>query len=178
MTTPLLRLATPHDAAPLAAFAERCFRDTFGPDNTPANMDLHCAASYGEALQRAELEDPGVVTLLLDDAGTLAGYCQMRLAVGHDGVPHSDVAEIRRFYVDRSRIGGGLAQRLMAASRDELARRGVRTVWLAVWERNPRAIRFYEKCGFRPVGRTTFLLGDDTQFDIVVECPIAELLGG
>jgi diamine N-acetyltransferase len=46
---------------------------------------------------------------------------------------------------------------------------GCDALWLAVWERNPRAIAFYEKSGFRKVGRQTFLLGHDVQHDDVME---------
>jgi len=41
-------------------------------------------------------------------------------------------------------------------------------LWLGVWERNQRAISFYEKGGFRAVGSHTFLLGTDEQRDIVM----------
>jgi ribosomal protein S18 acetylase RimI-like enzyme len=41
-------------------------------------------------------------------------------------------------------------------------------VWLAVWERNPRAIRFYEKHGFHPLGQKEFWLGTDLQHDFVM----------
>jgi ribosomal protein S18 acetylase RimI-like enzyme len=41
-------------------------------------------------------------------------------------------------------------------------------IWLAVWEKNPRAIAFYEKKGFRKVGRQTFQLGSDIQHDHVM----------
>lgn len=41
-------------------------------------------------------------------------------------------------------------------------------LWLAVWEKNPRAIAFYEKNGFRAVGDQPFQVGSDTQRDIVM----------
>ena len=42
-------------------------------------------------------------------------------------------------------------------------------VWLAVWERNHRAIAFYRKWGFVEVGNQSFLLGDDLQNDLVMQ---------
>jgi ribosomal protein S18 acetylase RimI-like enzyme len=52
------------------------------------------------------------------------------------------------------------------ASIDALARRdGHDEVWLAVWEHNARAIRFYEKHGFTQVGEQPFTLGRDVQTD-------------
>ena len=41
-------------------------------------------------------------------------------------------------------------------------------MWLGVWQRNPRAVRFYEKCGFRRVAEATFVLGTDVQTDWVM----------
>jgi diamine N-acetyltransferase len=41
-------------------------------------------------------------------------------------------------------------------------------MWLSVWERNPRAIAFYGKCGFRMVGSKDFWVGSDRQTDHVM----------
>lgn len=45
---------------------------------------------------------------------------------------------------------------------------GAETVWLGVWEKNPRAIAFYEKCGFRITGSHPFLVGTDLQTDRIM----------
>ncbi|WP_215222573.1 GNAT family N-acetyltransferase [Echinicola shivajiensis] len=37
----------------------------------------------------------------------------------------------------------------------------VEYVWLGVWEQNPRAIRFYEKNGFKAFDKHVFKLGND-----------------
>ena len=47
------------------------------------------------------------------------------------------------------------------------ARRG-RTVCLSVWQQNPRAIRFYEKLGYRIAGTQPYILGNDVQTDWVM----------
>jgi ribosomal protein S18 acetylase RimI-like enzyme len=49
---------------------------------------------------------------------------------------------------------------------------GAETVWLGVWCENARAIRFYEKHGFRDVGSHSFLLGTDLQTDRVMTRPV------
>lgn len=41
-------------------------------------------------------------------------------------------------------------------------------MWLAVWEENPRAIGFYQKHGFTPVGRQDFRVGGERQTDLVL----------
>ena len=56
----------------------------------------------------------------------------------------------------------------MRAVEREATRRAGRTLWLAVWERNPRAMSFYRKCGFEEVGEQAFVLGRDHQRDRVL----------
>jgi ribosomal protein S18 acetylase RimI-like enzyme len=76
--------------------------------------------------------------------------------------------EVVRFYVDRPWHGRGVAHQLMAAAADAAQAAGARTLWLGVWERNPRAIAFYRKCGFEDVGTQIFVLGADHQQDLVL----------
>jgi hypothetical protein len=57
LTRLTLRQAVPDDAARLAAFARASFVDTFGADNTPADMAMYTASAFGESIQRAELVD-------------------------------------------------------------------------------------------------------------------------
>ena len=166
MTT--IRAAEPGDAAALAAFAARTFRETFEADNTPEDMALHLKTSYGPELQAAELRDPGTVTLLAEDGRRLAGYSQLRENPAPECVRGPEPIEIRRFYVDRAWQGRGVAQALMVASLEAAMQRGARTVWLAVWERNLRAQAFYRKCGFEDCGAKEFVLGQDRQTDRVM----------
>ena len=44
-------------------------------------------------------------------------------------------------------------------------------VWLGVWERNPRAIAFYEKHGFAAVGEQTYRVAGEVQRDVVMRAP-------
>ena len=45
-------------------------------------------------------------------------------------------------------------------------------VWLGVWNKNARAIRFYEKYGFEKRGTVTFDLASSLQEDDVMELVI------
>ena len=168
-TIPLIiRLAGPDDAAAVAAFAERSFRETFGPDNRPDDMEAYCAATYALARQRRELAAPDRVTLLAEMEGLLAGYVQLRDGLAPSCVSGADPIEILRFYVDSRWHGRGIARSLMAETLARARAMGRRTIYLAVWERNARAIAFYRKVGFRKVGAQPFQLGKDVQTDQVM----------
>ena len=60
----------------------------------------------------------------------------------------------------------------MDAAIEAARSRGARSLWLGVWERNPRAVAFYRKYGFTRVGEHTFMLGADAQVDWVFVRPL------
>lgn len=62
-------------------------------------------------------------------------------------------AEIGGFYVCPASHGGGAADALMEAIVDHVRGRGIWQLELCVAEKNPRAIRFYERHGFVRQGR-------------------------
>jgi diamine N-acetyltransferase len=168
-TLPLtLRAATPEDAPAVAAFGERSFRETFGADNRAEDMDAYCADTYALNRQRQELASPERITLLAEVDGVLAGYAQLRDGPAPACVGSADPIELLRFYVDRQWHGQGIAATLMHETMTQARARGRRTVYLAVWERNARAIAFYRKQGFRDVGSQPFQLGADRQTDRVM----------
>lgn len=172
-----IRRATPDDSAALAALAERTFRETFTADNDPADIEAHCASAYAPAIQGSQIADPAMDTILVvGDEDALIGFAQLRpgttASVGGPA-PH----EVWRFYVDAPHHGRGVAQRLMAAVIDAARARGARTLWLGVWERNPRAQAFYRKAGFVTVGSHQFVLGRDPQTDLVMARRLDEAPG-
>jgi ribosomal protein S18 acetylase RimI-like enzyme len=169
-----IREAAVADAAALAILAERTFRAAFGAANTAADMDAHCAEHYGEALQRAEIDAVDVVTLVAESRGDLIGFAQLRRAGTPPCVQAERPLEILRFYVDAAHHGTGVAGDLMTALLAYARERSADTVWLGVWEHNPRAVAFYRKAGFQSVGEHAFVLGQDVQRDIVMALPLGD----
>lgn len=163
-----VRLALPDDAAILAEFGARTFREAFEAENTPEDMALYLASSYGPALQARELRSAGILTLLAESERQLAGYAQLREGPAPACLADPTSIELWRFYVDRAWQGRGVAQALMAATLEAAVGRGAGTVWLSVWERNDRALAFYRKCGFEDRGEKEFVLGKDHQTDRVM----------
>jgi len=164
----IIRKANRADARPLSQLAEQTFRATFGALNTAENMDLHCQASYGEAIQAAEIADPNMVTLLAENEARLVGFAQLRWGTAPDCVLGQAPGEIQRLYIAAEWQGKGIAPALMNSCLEEMRQHGSDLVWLGVWERNPRAIAFYKKFGFTEVGEQLFPLGNDPQRDIVM----------
>jgi GNAT superfamily N-acetyltransferase len=160
----IVRLATPDDAATLAAISLKTFVDAFAAENRAEDMEAYTSAAFGESQQRRELETTGIVTLLGENDGEAIAYAQLRRT---PGATYGDV-ELARFYVDRSYHGRGAAQSLMDAVIVHARTFGGTRLWLGVWERNLRAIAFYRKNGFVQCSTQPFLLGSDLQTDWVM----------
>jgi ribosomal protein S18 acetylase RimI-like enzyme len=170
---PEIRRATVADAALLAEFGARTFRDTFAKDNTPEDMEKHLASAWHPDLQRAEILDSSLDTLLAWSGNELAGFAQVRDRRAPACVPTRQPVELQRFYVDAPWQGRGVARALMNAVEASARARGGRELWLGVWERNARAQAFYRKCGFQKVGTQVFVVGTDPQTDHVMLLELA-----
>lgn len=168
-----LRRAGSADAASLACFAARAFTDTFATQNTPEDMATYLADAFGESQQRAELTDPRCTVFLAERDGEIVGYAMLRDGPTPDCVTDTSAIEIARLYAGQRWIGAGIGALLMQRCLVEAAARGRRTIWLGVWERNTRAIGFYQRWHFSIVGSQPFQLGRDRQNDRVMTRRVA-----
>lgn len=167
-STVTVRIAGPSDARLLADLGRRTFEETFAHDNTPTDMSAYLAGAFGEETQARELAEPGSEYLIAERDGKPVGYARTRAGAMADGVIGTHPMEIVRLYADAPHIGSGVGSALMGACLLRARERGCDTVWLDVWERNPRAIAFYESWGFVTVGAQEFVLGDDVQHDLIM----------
>ena len=167
-----IRTATRDHAQLLAEFGAKTFRDTFGADNTEADMEEYLASAFGPAIQAGELGEVGSTFLIASVDDLTVGYARLRFGDAPLCVGGRDRVEIARFYADVPWIGRGVGAALMRASLASATDKGCDVVWLDVWERNFRAMAFYERWGFVVVGNQAFRLGDDIQNDLLMARPV------
>lgn len=156
------------DAAALAALGERTFRDTYAKDNRPEDMEAFVARAYGPAQQTRELSDPRVRVYLAEQDGGAVGFAMLRAGDAPACVTGPRPLQLARLYVDRTAQGTGVGAALLTRALEDGRARGFHTLWLTVWEHNPRASAFYARWGFTPVGTSTFQVGEDLQRDFVL----------
>lgn len=141
-------------------------------------MAAYVAGAFGTQVQAAELADAERTFLIAESEGATVGYAQLRRGVPPRCVAGMRTIEIVRLYADAHWIGRGAGSALMSASLDLAIAECRDTVWLAVWEENDRAITFYRRWGFGPVGVATFRLGGDVQHDLVMARPVGVVRRG
>jgi GNAT superfamily N-acetyltransferase len=172
-----IRKAAPEDAEAYSAFSRRLAIETFAAQNDPHEFAIYLAQTFGTKIQEREIRSPDVTVLLGEMDGEIAAYSFVRLGGRVPSfVTGAAPMEIARFYIDSVWHGRGIAQAMMLATAQEAAEQGAETLWLGVWEHNPRAIAFYGKCGFERAGSHIFMVGSDAQTDHVLEAPVAVVL--
>jgi ribosomal protein S18 acetylase RimI-like enzyme len=172
-----IRPASIDDAPALSRLGASTFRETFEAENTAEDMARYLAEAFTPERQAAEIGDAAGTVLLAELSGEsgdaeLAGYAHLISGPAPAAVRGPAPIELKRIYVARAWHGRGVAQALMNAVIDAARARGAQTLWLGVWERNPRAVAFYAKYGFTRVGEHTFVLGADTQTDWLFARPV------
>jgi GNAT superfamily N-acetyltransferase len=154
-----IRHATPEDAATLAAFAAQAFTDTYRDLDDAQEIADYVAGHFQPEVMAGVIQDPACTTLLAIVGERLAGYAILRAAPAPACVTGPAPLELWRIYLGAGFIGQGLGSRLMAAVHGQARRHGARTLWLGVYDRNLRAVEFYQRFGFAQVGVKEFLFG-------------------
>ena len=161
----LIRFATTNDAELIADLSRKTFYETFGYVNTKENMDKFMKEQFTREKLIKEVSEPGNTFLLAFDADLPVGYVRMREGKKFPEFEEKDSIEIARIYAVNTYIGTGVGQQLMRQCIFIAKELKKEIIWLAVWEKNPRAIAFYTKWGFQKFGNHDFLLGNDLQKD-------------
>ena len=164
----VIRRADAADAELLAALGATTFEETFAADNSPDDFAAYLAANFTPAQLNIDLADQANRFFIAELVGREAGYAKLRW--GGDPATHeaSQPVELSRIYAARQWLGRGVGQALMERCIDEARSGGGDMLWLGVWERNHRAIAFYERWGFVKVGEHDFMVGSDRQRDWVM----------
>ena len=172
--TSSIRKAAADDAGALAELAAVTFPLACPPSASPDDIAAHLENKLSERHFREYLADPDTTILVIDDGGGLRGYSLLvnRPADDPNVVSALEIlpsVELSKCYVHPEHHGLGAAAELMQASLRAAAETGGRGIWLGVNSQNARAIRFYEKSGFRKVGTKSFSLGSTVEHDFVLE---------
>jgi len=166
-----IRQAVPEDAELLTDLAYTTFWDAFHdhPKNAPHDLEAYMQEAFSVEQIRSELGDENSIFLVAELDGELAGYAKLIFGSTEPDIIAEWPVELSRLYSHQKYLGKGVGQALMDACFARAKETGRDVIWLGVWEYNPRAQRFYEKNGFRLVGKHTFLLGSDPQTDLLMQ---------
>lgn len=97
------------------------------------------------------------------------------MGVSQTEIKDSDALEIERIYVLKDFHGKKVGQLLFDKAIAIAKAQQVAYIWLGVWIENKRALQFYTKNGFVEFDQHVFVLGDETQTDIMMKLELNKL---
>lgn len=162
------RQCTHKDIDALREFSYRTFFETFAHMNTSDDMQTYLNKAFEIEKLRAELLDVNSSFYFLYCDEKLAGYLKLNEASAQTDINERTSLEIERIYVSKDFQGKGLGCYLMDRAISIANLRKKAYIWLGVWEKNEKALRFYKKNGFYKIGTHSFFMGDDEQTDYIM----------
>lgn len=145
------------------------FFDSFSAMNTAENMDKYLAKAFNRKKIKAEIRDPDSTFFLLLLDNNAAGYLKINEHEAQTDLKDDSGLEIERVYIIAEFQGRGLGKVLMNKGIEIAQANKKEFVWLGVWDKNVRAIQFYEQMGFNTFTTHDFYLGDEKQTDILMK---------
>ena len=157
--------ATPADGPALSAMARRSFAETFADTIDPPEMAVYLDQAYGPDGQMIrDLADPAIDWRLAKADGAPIGYLKLS-AMTLPFAAAADAMEVRQLYIDSAWHGRGIADSLMDWAIGLARERGASELYLAVFDHNHRAVRFYSRHGFTKVAHFDFHTGNQVHDD-------------
>jgi ribosomal protein S18 acetylase RimI-like enzyme len=161
----LLRLADIRDAALIADLSRKTFHESFAPYNTKEDMDIFLKDQFTRQSLIAEVGVSFNSFYLAYVDEKIAGYIKLRERNHPKELTGLKALEIARIYATQAMVGRGVGSKMMLHTFEVARQKQKEVIWLAVWEKNQRAIEFYSKWGYEIFGKQIFVLGTDLQND-------------
>ena len=167
-----IRTAKISDLNILKEIGKRTFIETFASENSSKNMTEYLESAFTTEKLMSELTNMNSEFYFAEMEGEVVGYLKVNFNDSQTELKVSNALEIERIYVLKEFHGKKVGQLLYDKAIEIAKNKNLKNVWLGVWEQNPRAIRFYEKNGFKVFDKHIFKLGEDEQTDIMMKLEI------
>jgi ribosomal protein S18 acetylase RimI-like enzyme len=167
MTPVTWRAAIAGDAEALAYLGAATFMATFAFDHPGQPMMQHLRQEHSAEYYTQALRNPANDIVIGETPlGAPVGYA-MITPPAHPALQQDCDIELKRIYLlgpwQGSGNGKGLLELVFAVAEKRRAKR----LLLSVYEKNVRAIGFYERAGFAAIGETVFMVGPVPFRDLV-----------
>jgi ribosomal protein S18 acetylase RimI-like enzyme len=169
-----IKIAAIDDTTLLCEIGIKTFIETYGNQNTPEDLKKYLEEKFNEKQILDEILTPKTIFLLVELENEIIGYAKMRVNLVEN--PDMKSLEIERIYISKDYHGQKYGAMLMQKCIDVALENNYESIWLGVWEHNPKAINFYQKWGFEIFGEHIFQLGDDAQTDFLMKKTFTQLV--
>lgn len=162
-----IRKATIDDASLLSRFAASAFTDAYTGTMAENEIQAYVDKSFDVEFIRSCLASPFMHFYIGLISGVPAGYTKLRTDRSRPELQGLRSIELERIYVSGGSYRKGWGSQLLNHAIEKSRSDGFDVMWLAVWQKNERAISFYKKAGMEIFGEQQFTVGTIINNDYV-----------
>ncbi|NEU27532.1 GNAT family N-acetyltransferase [Paenibacillus polymyxa] len=144
------------------------FNDTFKDQNSPENMQVYLEKAFNLKQLEKELSNVFSEFFFIYFNAERVGYLKININDAQSEKMGDESLEVERIYIKNKFQKHGLGKYLINKAIEIALGHHKKKVWLGVWEKNEKAIAFYEKMGFVQTGAHSFYMGDEEQIDFIM----------
>lgn len=169
MTDIVITKISINEIGKLQEISRRTFFETFSADNTEVDMKKYLEEGLSVEKLTSELNDPCSEFYFATLDNSVIGYLKINFGQSQTELKGNQSLEIERIYVLKEFQGKKVGQLLFDKAIGIARQKNFDYIWLGVWEKNLRALRFYQRNGFVEFDKHIFKLGNDEQTDIMMK---------
>lgn len=151
----------PADAPILSEIGATSLLESHGHSAPPEIINKYVDVKFNTNNCRHELSDEKNIFYGVHHNDQAAGYFKIIPNVPNAAVDLEPVTKLERLYLLKAFYNLKLGEPLLKKCIELSKAHGDKGMWLNVWVENHRAIRFYEKHGFKIVGEAQFPLTEN-----------------
>lgn len=157
------------DLEDLKSLSIETFSESFAGGNKAENMKKYMDIFFSDKKLAEELQNSNSTFYFARFDHSIIGYLKINVGSAQTELQDKNGLEIERIYVKSAFQGNQIGQLLFDKAIQIANTNQADFLWLAVWEKNPGAIRFYERNGLVKFSSHPFKLGNDVQTDIMMK---------
>jgi ribosomal protein S18 acetylase RimI-like enzyme len=164
-----IRPAGADDIHHLALIGSATFLETFAGSLDGHGIVAHCRREHSPDAYAAHLADGAAAWLAgIEPGDAPVGYALLAKPSLPGAREDGSDLELKRIYTLARTHGTGVGRALLDTAVGEARQRGATRLLLGAYARNERALGFYTKNGFAPVGERRFRVGNAEYEDVVL----------
>lgn len=166
------RQCTLDDLEQIMLLGTLTFLETYGSHNKVKHTRAYIAKAFSKQQIKAELSNPNSQFYLYFYKNTAIGYLKVNENDAQTNYQDKNSLEIERIYLYIKYQHKGIGKQMLRLAKGIATMKRKDSIWLGVWEKNEKAISFYESNGFNKIATQKFLYGKAKQTDFVLEYKI------
>ncbi len=164
-----IKKVTLNDIDQLQKISKQTFQETFSESNSEENMKNYLEDELSIKKLTTELNNTNSLFYFATLNNEVIGYLKLNFGESQTELKDDKALEIERIYVSKDFYGKSVGQLLYNKAIQIAKQKKADYVWLGVWEKNLRAIAFYNKNGLVAFDKHIFKLGNDEQTDLMMK---------